>query len=195
MPFRRHAIRKVALVPPGCSWASRHLPVLPGPVNVITQALGNSRRTSLSSGPRPTKLVSSTRRFPRVGCVTAVVMTQPNLKGRTTSRCPSGSSVPVPKRPRTPRSPKGLLLPARSVDAEPEALNATPPRRAGHRAHPPDIPRPGPTAATGPGRFYRAQPQIDAYLRAVGMAAGHSGGESWLTCPGQFTTAPTTRTT
>jgi hypothetical protein len=111
--------------------ASRLLPVLPGPVNVITQALDNSRRTSLSSGPRPTKLVSSTRRFPLVRCVTAVVMTQPNLKGRTTLRCPSGSSVPVPKRPRTPRLPKGLLPPARSVDADPEALNATPPRRAG----------------------------------------------------------------
>jgi hypothetical protein len=71
-------------------------------------------------------------------------MTQPNLTGRTTPRCPSGSSVPVPKRPRTPCSPMGLLPPARSVDADPEALNVTPPRRAGHRAHPPDVPRPGP---------------------------------------------------
>jgi hypothetical protein len=133
--------------------ASRLLPVLPGPVNVITRTLDNSRRTSLSSGPRPTKLVSSTRRFSPVGWVTAVVMTQPNLTGRTTPRCPSGSSVPVPKRPRTLRLPKGLLPPARYVDADPEVLNATPPRRAGHRAHPPDVPRPGPTAATGPGRF------------------------------------------
>jgi hypothetical protein len=64
MPFRRHAVRKAALVPPGCGKASRLLPVLPGPVNVITQVLDNSRQTSLSSGPRQTKLVSWTRRFP-----------------------------------------------------------------------------------------------------------------------------------
>ena len=33
--------------------------------------------------------------------------------------------------------------------------------------------------------FKWAQPQIDAYLRAIVMAAEHSGGASWLTYPGQ----------
>ena len=43
--------------------------------------------------------------------------------------------------------------------------------------------------------FKWAQPQIDAYLRAVGMAAEHSGGGIVADVAGQFTTAPTTRTT
>jgi hypothetical protein len=67
--------------------------------------------------------------------VTAVVMTQPNLKGRTTPRCPSGSSVPAPKRPRTPCSPEGLPPPGEVRRRGSQGINVTRPHRAGHRAH------------------------------------------------------------
>jgi hypothetical protein len=42
--------------------------------------------------------------------------------------------------------------------------------------------------------FKWSQAQIDAYLRAIVVAAEHSGGASLLMCPGQSTIAPITRT-